>query len=130
VTERKALPVSGYRPQSDEALAEPQKTAPSRGKLLTFSEALTALKAGSKIARDGWNGRRMWLMLVEANEYVLGAENISVHTGMAPIKQEGGLWQFNYTLLPWIGMKTADDKFVPWLASQTDILAEDWRMAQ
>lgn len=30
------------------------------------------------------------------------------------------------TLLPWIGMKTADNKFVPWLASQTDVLAEDW----
>jgi hypothetical protein len=29
-------------------------------------------------------------------------------------------------LLPWIGMKTADNKFVPWLASQTDILAGDW----
>jgi hypothetical protein len=28
--------------------------------------------------------------------------------------------------LPWIGMKTVDDKFVPWLASQTDVLAEDW----
>ncbi|NLL68412.1 MAG: DUF2829 domain-containing protein [Clostridiaceae bacterium] len=27
---------------------------------------------------------------------------------------------------PWIGMKTADNKFVPWLASQTDVLAEDW----
>ena len=29
-------------------------------------------------------------------------------------------------LLPWIGMKTADKKFVPWSASQTDILSEDW----
>ena len=29
---------------------------------------------------------------------------------------------------PWIGMKTADNKFVPWLASQTDILAEDWEV--
>ena len=29
-------------------------------------------------------------------------------------------------LSPWIGMKTADGKFVPWLASQTDMLAEDW----
>ena len=32
--------------------------------------------------------------------------------------------------LPWIGMKTADDKFVPWLASQTDILAEDWEVLE
>jgi len=32
----------------------------------------------------------------------------------------------NLEPLPWIGMKTADDKFVPWLASQTDVLANDW----
>ena len=31
-------------------------------------------------------------------------------------------------LLPWIGMKTADNKFVPWLASQTDMIAEDWEI--
>ena len=31
---------------------------------------------------------------------------------------------------PWIGMKTADEKFVPWLASQTDMLAEDWVVLQ
>ena len=30
--------------------------------------------------------------------------------------------------LPWIGMKTADDKFCPWLASQTDMLADDWEI--
>ena len=32
--------------------------------------------------------------------------------------------------LPWIGMKTADDTFVPWLASQTDMLAEDWEVVE
>jgi hypothetical protein len=31
-------------------------------------------------------------------------------------------------MLPWIGMKTADNKFVPWLASQTDVLSEDWQI--
>ena len=30
----------------------------------------------------------------------------------------------------WIGMKTADDTFVPWLASQTDMLAEDWEVVE
>lgn len=32
------------------------------------------------------------------------------------------------TKLPWIGMKTADEKIVPWLASQTDVLADDWQI--
>lgn len=31
---------------------------------------------------------------------------------------------------PHIDMKTADDKVVPWLASQTDVLAEDWRIVE
>jgi hypothetical protein len=40
-----------------------------------------------------------------------------------------GVW-VPIELLPWIGMKTADNKFVPWLASQTDILAEDWEIVE
>ena len=31
-----------------------------------------------------------------------------------------------YELLPWIGIKTADNKFVPWIASQSDLLANNW----
>ena len=34
-----------------------------------------------------------------------------------------------YVLRPWIGLKTADNHFVPWTAPQTDILAEDWTEA-
>lgn len=37
-----------------------------------------------------------------------------------------GDYNSSLRLLPWIGMKTADKCFVPWLASQTDLLAEDW----
>lgn len=38
--------------------------------------------------------------------------------------------EYGATALPWIGMKTADNKFVPWLASQTDMLAEDWAVIE
>lgn len=70
----------------------------------TFGDAIWALKKGERVARSGWNGKGMWLLLVEPEgENELGIE-----------------------MLPWIGMKTADEKFVPWLASQTDVLAEDW----
>lgn len=76
--------------------------------MMDFSDALRALKAGKRVMRAGWNGKGMWLQLVEAyqvgpDKHVLGRK-----------------------LLPWIGMKTADGAFVPWLASQTDMLAEDW----
>jgi hypothetical protein len=74
---------------------------------MDFGLAIRALKAREFVARRGWNGKGMWLKLVPANEYTVATENTPI-------------------LLPWIGMKTADDKFVPWLASQTDVLAEDW----
>lgn len=75
---------------------------------LTFGQALDHLKEGDRVSRAGWNGKDMWLKLVEGyqvgpDKHVLGRR-----------------------LLPWIGMKTADGSFVPWLASQTDLLAEDW----
>ena len=76
---------------------------------MTFGQAIEALKAGGRVARAGWNGKGMWLKLVPE----------SLADAVA----------FQYEALyaaPWIGMKTADQKFVPWLASQTDVLAEDW----
>jgi len=78
-----------------------------------FNNALLLLKAGAKVARAGWNGKGMHLIIVEPyNDMGITDAQVSKVT-------EG-------TLLPWIGMKTADNKFVPWLASQTDMLAEDW----
>lgn len=77
---------------------------------MNFGQAIELLKTGNKVARRGWNGKGMWLSYVPAWDY-----NPSDHNSPAGIEK-----------LPWIGMKTADNKFVPWLASQTDILAEDW----
>ncbi len=69
--------------------------------LKTFSAALFALKEGNMVARSGWNGKGMWLKLQTPT-------NKSKMT------------------LPYIYMKTADNNLVPWLASQSDILADDW----
>lgn len=79
--------------------------------MFDFGMALKVLKGGNKVARKGWNGKDMWLALISPEGY--GVKCIPA--------VDRGLVQ-----LPWIGMKTADNKFVPWLASQTDILAEDW----
>ena len=76
---------------------------------MSFGLAIEALKQGHRVSRAGWNGKGMWLALVPEKL----ADAVS----------------FQYAALkpaPWIGMKTADDKFVPWLASQTDMLADDW----
>lgn len=75
---------------------------------MNFSSALENLKQGNNICRSGWNGKGMYLFLVKDYDIIepVGAPK--------------------YPALPYIAMKTADDKVVPWLASQTDILAEDW----
>jgi len=79
---------------------------------MTFGDAIADLKIGKRVARSGWNGKGMWLFLIE--KYQVGYDpNI-----------------LGRNLLPWIGMKTADGSFVPWLASQTDILAEDWSVVE
>lgn len=78
----------------------------------SFSSALDALKHGKRITREGWNGRGMWLRYYDPY-----ADKEFPITEYEPC--EG-------TPLPWIGMKTADGKFVPWLASQTDLLSNDW----
>jgi hypothetical protein len=76
---------------------------------MDFSLALNHLRAGARIAREGWNGKNMWLTFIDSGDY-----NVTKPAALGLFK------------CPWIGMKTADGKFVPWLASQTDILAEDW----
>ncbi len=84
---------------------------------LPFGLTVEALKKGARVARAGWNGKGMWLRLVEPGAYDVGCGTVGYQPGQPESKID---------LLPWIGMKTADGKFVPWLASQTDVLADDW----
>lgn len=70
---------------------------------MDLGSALNALKAGHKVARAGWNGKGMWLALQvpDANSKMS---------------------------LPYIYMSTITGDLVPWLASQTDMLAMDWEL--
>ena len=68
-----------------------------------FGSAIDELKAGERVQREGWNGKGMWLELQVPDE----------HSKMT---------------LPYIFMSTAQGDLVPWLASQTDILATDWQI--
>lgn len=77
---------------------------------MDFGDAIAALKAGKRVARAGWNGKGMWLRLI--TQYQVGYDPHIL----------------GRKLLPWIGMKTADGGFVPWLASQADMLSEDWEL--
>lgn len=86
---------------------------------MNFGHALQILKSGGRVAREGWNGKSMWLIYIPAAQWA--AVEVNAETG--PIGRTIPMER-----LPWIGMKTADNKFVPWLASQTDLLAEDWEI--
>lgn len=68
---------------------------------MTFGGALTALKAGKKLTREGWNGKGQYIALQVPDEN-------SANT------------------LPYLYIITVQKQRVPWLASQTDMLAEDW----
>lgn len=84
---------------------------------LTFGLAIEALKLGKRVARAGWNGKGMWLGLVQGYDY-------------NPQEGRATSYALGCIKLPWIGMKTANGEFVPWLASQTDMLAEDWQIIE
>ena len=70
---------------------------------MDFGDAIRCLKRGQRVQRHGWNGKGLWLELQVPD----------AHSKMS---------------LPYVFMKTADEKLVPWLASQTDVLGDDWRV--
>ncbi|HEY9474559.1 MAG TPA: DUF2829 domain-containing protein [Mycobacteriales bacterium] len=87
---------------------------------MDFADALRAVKAGSRITRDGWNGRGMYVV------YQAGYPDgipINANTATATGIPQGTVCRFR----PYLMMRTVDGDFVPWLASQTDLLADDWQ---
>lgn len=86
----------------------------------TFGIALEMLKDGERVARKGWNGKGMFIFYVPANSYpATGNKNGTL------------IGEFENDMVPYgayIAMKTVQDNVVPWLASQTDMLANDWIM--
>lgn len=83
---------------------------------MSFGHALVLLKAGHRLARAGWNGKGMFIYYVPANSYPAQTGAAKAHFGadaMVP-----------YTA--YLAIKNVNDTVAPWIASQTDALAEDW----
>lgn len=92
---------------------------------MKFGEAIELLKEGKCVARDGWNGRGMFLWLQEGS-YPIDKPTSGIVDGV-PItlfdKGDNG----TVASMPTICMRTANgNNATGWLASQADILAEDW----
>jgi len=93
----------GYTAYSPEMVFETGYRLITTG--LDFSRAIRALRAGVKLTREGWNGKGQYvaMQLPDCN---------SANT------------------LPYIYIITVDGNRVPWLASQTDLLADDWMLVE
>jgi hypothetical protein len=84
--------------------------------MMDFSGALAAVKSGKRVSRAGWNGKGMFIFLVPGSVFKVNRPPLlGIYPDGTEIRYHGH-----------IDMKTADNMVVPWLASQTDILADDW----
>lgn len=87
-------------------------------KNMTFGDALEAMKDGERVARWGWNGKNQYVFLAHEADFVTDAD-ISAYD------------QLEVEVADMLVMKTAKDTFQPgWLASQADMLSEDWYIVE
>lgn len=85
---------------------------------MTFGHAVEALKAGRRVSREGWNGKNMFLYMERPTTSYANMEShpeLRDHFGNGVIVKRAHIM-----------MLTAQNDVVPWLASQSDILADDW----
>jgi hypothetical protein len=83
---------------------------------MDFGDALRSIRNGSQLARSGWNGQGMFIYLVASSHFEVNRPPLN------QVYPEGTGIDYRAH----IDMKTADGSCVPWVASQTDLLAQDW----
>lgn len=82
---------------------------------MDIGAAMTLVRAGHHVARAGWNGKGMFVYHVKSG------------SAFVPSFQDGA---DNIPTREFILMKTVDGSVVPWVAAQTDILADDWTIVE
>jgi hypothetical protein len=82
-----------------------------RGNDMEIGEAVYQLKLGKRVGRAGWNGKGMQLLYAGGGTFKTDDKDVGA-------------------MLPHVVMKTVTGDFVPWLCSQTDLLATDWEVVQ
>lgn len=91
----------------------------------TFGHAIEALKKGHRVTRHGWNGKGMFIYLTPGS--TIPKHHLRPETADALSVTMGPTATFNSH----IDMKTADGTIaIGWLASQMDMLAEDWMIVE
>ena len=88
--------------------------------VMDFSSALRLLKDGKKLSRSGWNGKGMFIFLVKGSTFKVNRPPLlGIYDDGTEIKYQSH-----------VDMKTADGTIVPWLCSQSDMLANDWGVVE
>ena len=82
-----------------------------------FDQVVIGLKEGRRFAREGWNGKGMFIFYVPGSTFKVNREPLLSILG------EGTEVQYHGH----VDMKTAQGYVVPWLCSQADMMAEDWQ---
>ena len=82
--------------------------------MMDFSNALSRIKAGEKMTRVGWNGKGMYVFMLDKHALPDAHKNKNVVDFT------------KYKTQPFLVLKTAQETLVPWLVSQADLFAEDW----
>lgn len=82
--------------------------------------AVKQMQDGKRVAREGWNGKGMFLFLVQGSTFKVN------RPPLLGIYEEGTEVQYHAH----VDMKTAQGYVVPWLCSQADLLATDWQLAE
>ena len=97
---------------------------------MDFGGAIAALKAGKKVARGGWNGKGMFIVLMGA----LYLPPYNTTDTARKVNDRTAKWIGEDKPLdsqPYLAMYTAQGKWQPgWLASQADMLGEDWMVVE
>jgi hypothetical protein len=90
----------------------------------TMGWAVKQMTNGARVRRSGWNGKGMWLALVTGAQWDLSQPLETELSNQGPQGDAGYSYRGSF-----IAMRAADGMLVPWLASQTDVLATDWEIA-
>ena len=98
---------------------------------VSFGHAVELMKGGHRVARAGWNGKGMFLFLVKGETVTEAINDCYGDPNRYDVSHTGyEKGEPSMPVVDAIYMKTADNKLVPWLASQTDVLAEDWQIVE
>ena len=110
------------QPPSDDNKIEAQDWMIPDDATFSFGDAVEILKKGARVAREGWNGKGMFLYYVPENKYPASRNEHGTMVGV-----------FEDDMVPYreyIALKTVDNQVVPWAPSISDALAEDWQIVE